>query len=92
MHTQLYEYTYANPTPMSTSEALSTDRSEDSQSHHWRLDDDKNITYHSTHNAGKSWNKSRKRYEHQNLNLGSILLNRPTNGLQAHSLLKFSLV
>jgi hypothetical protein len=35
-HTQThpYEHTHANPTPMSTSEGLSTGRSEDSRSHH----------------------------------------------------------
>jgi hypothetical protein len=37
MHTHPYEYTYANPTPMSTSEGLSTGKSGDSRSHHWRL-------------------------------------------------------
>jgi hypothetical protein len=69
-HTHPYEYTYANPTPMSTFEGLSTDRSGDSQSHHWRLVVDGNVAYHLTHNAGKSRNKSRKRCEHQGLNPG----------------------
>jgi hypothetical protein len=36
-HTHPYEYTYANPTPMNTSEGLSTGRSGDSRSHLWRL-------------------------------------------------------
>jgi hypothetical protein len=67
-HTQLYEYTYANPTPMSTSEGLSTDTSGDSRSHHWRLVVDGNVAYHLTHNAGKSRIKSRERCEHQDLN------------------------
>jgi hypothetical protein len=47
--THPYEYTYANPTPMSTSGGLSTDRSGDSQSHHWRLVVDGNVAYHLTH-------------------------------------------
>jgi hypothetical protein len=50
-----YEYTYANPTPMSTSEGLNTDRFGDSQSNQWRLVVDGNVAYHLTHNAGKSW-------------------------------------
>jgi hypothetical protein len=54
-HTNPYEYTYVNPTPMSTSEGLSTDRSGDSRSHQWRLIVDGNAAYHLTHNAGKSW-------------------------------------
>jgi hypothetical protein len=54
MHTYPYEYMYANPTPMSTSEGLSAGRSEVSQSHHSRLFVDKNVAYHLTHNAGKS--------------------------------------
>ena len=37
-----------------------TGRSWDSRSHHWRLVVDGNVAYHLTHNAGKSWNKSRK--------------------------------
>jgi hypothetical protein len=53
-HTYPYEYTYANSTPMSTSEGLSTGRSGDSRSHHWRLVVDKNVAYHLTHNADKS--------------------------------------
>jgi hypothetical protein len=60
-HTHPYEYMYANPTPMSTSEGLSTARSGDSRSHQWRLIVDGNIAYHLTHNVGKSQNKSRKR-------------------------------
>jgi hypothetical protein len=55
MHTHPYEYTYANPTPMSTSKGLSTVRSEDSRSHQWHLVVDGNIAYNLTHNAGKSW-------------------------------------
>jgi hypothetical protein len=55
MHTHPYEYTYVNPTPMSTSEGLSTDISEDSRSHRWRLVVDGNVAYHLTHNTGKSW-------------------------------------
>jgi hypothetical protein len=43
---------------MSTSEGLSTRRSEDSQSHHRRLVDDGNVAYHLTHNAGKFRYKS----------------------------------
>jgi hypothetical protein len=54
-HTHPYEYMYANPTPMSTSERLSTGRSEDSRSHQWRLVVDGNVPYHLTHTAGKSW-------------------------------------
>ena len=49
-----YEYTYANPIPMSTSEGLSTGKSEDSRSHHWRLVVDGNVAYHLTCNTGKS--------------------------------------
>ena len=48
-----YEYTYVNPTPMSTSEGLSTGRSEDSRCHHWRLVVDGNVTYHLTCNTDK---------------------------------------
>jgi hypothetical protein len=33
---------------------MSTDRSRDSRSHHWRIIVDGNIAYHLTHNAGKS--------------------------------------
>jgi hypothetical protein len=69
-YTHLYEYTYANPTPMISSEGLSTGRSGDSRSHHWRLVVDGNVAYHLTYNAGKSWNKYRKRCEHQDLNPG----------------------
>jgi hypothetical protein len=68
MYTHPYEYTYVNPTPMSTSEELSTSKSRNSQSHHWCLVVDGNVAYHLTHNAGKSRNKSRKRREHQDLN------------------------
>jgi hypothetical protein len=46
---------HANPTPMNTSEWLSTDRSGDSRSYQWRLVVDGNVTYHLTHNAAKSW-------------------------------------
>jgi hypothetical protein len=67
-HTHPYEYTYANPTPMSTFEGLSTGRSGDSRSHHWRLIVNGNVAYHLTHNPGKSQNKSRKKCEHQDLN------------------------
>jgi hypothetical protein len=43
------EYTYANPTPMSTSEGLSTGLSGDSRSHNWRLVVvDGNVAYHLT--------------------------------------------
>jgi hypothetical protein len=45
-HTHPYEYTYTNPNPMSTSEGLSTGRSGDSRSHHWRLVVDGNVAYH----------------------------------------------
>ena len=55
------EYTYANPTPMSTFEGLSTGRSEDSRSHHWRLVVDGNVAYHLTCNTGKSQKNTRKR-------------------------------
>jgi hypothetical protein len=68
MYTHPYEYTYANPTPMSTSEGLNTDISGDSRSQHWRFVVNGNVAYHLTHNVGKSRNKSRKRYEHQDLN------------------------
>jgi hypothetical protein len=61
MHTHPYEYTYANPTPMSTSGGLSTDRSGDSRSHQRCLVVDGNVAYHLTHtpenpriNLGKS--------------------------------------
>jgi hypothetical protein len=54
-HAHPYEYMYANPTPMSTSEWLSTGRSGDFRSHQWRLVVDRNVAYHLTHNAGKSW-------------------------------------
>jgi hypothetical protein len=47
---------------MSTSEGLSTGRSGDSRSHHWRLVVDKNVAYHLTHNAGKSRNKFMKSF------------------------------
>jgi hypothetical protein len=50
-----HAYTCANPTPMSTSEVLSTGTSGDSRSHQWRLVVDGNVTYQLTHNAGKSW-------------------------------------
>jgi hypothetical protein len=50
MHTP-YGYTYADPTPMSTFEGLSTGRSGDSRSHQWRLVVDGNVA----HDAGKSW-------------------------------------
>jgi hypothetical protein len=46
-----YEYTCANPTPMSTSEGLSTGRFGDSRNHHWRLVVDGNVAYHLMHNA-----------------------------------------
>jgi hypothetical protein len=69
-HTHPYEYTYTNSTPMSTSEGLSTGRSKDSQSHHWHLIVNGNVTYHLMHNAGKYRNKSKKRCEHQDLNPG----------------------
>jgi hypothetical protein len=46
MHTHPYEYTYASPTPMSTFEGLSTDRSGDSRSHHRCLVVDGNVAYH----------------------------------------------
>ena len=48
------QHTYANPTPMSTSEGLSTGRSEDSRSHHWHLVVDGNVAYHLEHNISKS--------------------------------------
>jgi hypothetical protein len=63
MHIHPYKntYTYANPTPMSTSEGLSTDRSRDSQSHQWRLVVNGNVYYHHlTHNVGKSWKMQEK--------------------------------
>jgi hypothetical protein len=40
---------------MSTSEGLGTDRSGDSRSHQWRIVADRNVAYHLTHNASKSW-------------------------------------
>jgi hypothetical protein len=70
-----YEYMYAIPTTMSTSERLSTGRSGDSRSHHWRLVVNGNVAYHLTHNAGKSRNKSKKRCEHQDLK--PIMSRRP---------------
>jgi hypothetical protein len=54
-HTYPYEYTCANPTPMSTSEGLSTGRSGDSRSHQLCLVVDGNVAYHLTHNTSKSW-------------------------------------
>jgi hypothetical protein len=78
-HTFPYEYTYANPTPMSTSEGLSTGRSGDSRNHHWRLVIYGNVAYHLTHNAEKSRNKYRKRYKHHIWTLVSnIFLNHLT--------------
>jgi hypothetical protein len=44
-----YEYTYANPTPMNTSEGLSTGRFSKSPLAHRR---DGNVAHHLTHNAG----------------------------------------
>jgi hypothetical protein len=41
--------------PYPTSEGLSTDISEDSRSHQWRLVVDGNVAYHLTRNTGKSW-------------------------------------
>jgi hypothetical protein len=55
MRTHPYEYTYANPTPMSTFEWLNTGRSGDSRSHQWNLVVDGNVAYYLTYNAGKSW-------------------------------------
>jgi hypothetical protein len=49
-----YEDMKANPTPMSTSDRLSTDISGDSRSHHWFLVVNGNVAYHLMHNAGKS--------------------------------------
>jgi hypothetical protein len=69
-HTHLYEHKYANLTPMRTTEGLSTGRSGDSGIHHWSLVVDGNVSYHLTHNAGKSQNNFRKRCEHQDLNPG----------------------
>jgi hypothetical protein len=54
-HRQFWRFPYANPTPMSTSEGLSTGSSGDSRSHQWHLVVDGNVAYHLTHNAGKSW-------------------------------------
>jgi hypothetical protein len=85
MHTHTYEYMYANPTPMSTYERLSTGRSGDSRSHHWRIIVDGNVAYHLTYNAGKSRSKSRKRCEHQDLNSGYSPTGLCTIGLQAQS-------
>jgi hypothetical protein len=65
-HTHPYEYMYANYTPMSTFEGLSTGRSRDSRSHQWRLVIDGNVAYHLTHEADKSW-KIQERCEHQDL-------------------------
>jgi hypothetical protein len=65
MRTHPYEYTYANPTHMSTFEWLNTGRSGDSRSHQWNLVVDGNVkwslvingnvAYHLTYNVGKSW-------------------------------------
>jgi hypothetical protein len=49
--THPYEYTYANPNSMSTSEAL--DKSEHSRSHQLYLIVDGNTTYNLTHNPRK---------------------------------------
>jgi hypothetical protein len=68
MHTHPYEYMYANPTPMSTSEGLSTGRLGDSRSHHWHLVVDVNVAYHLTHNAENPGINPGKRSEHQDLN------------------------
>jgi hypothetical protein len=60
MHTHPYVNTYANPTPMNTSEGLSTGRYGDFRSHHWRFVVDGNVAYHLTHNASKSWKIQKK--------------------------------
>jgi hypothetical protein len=49
-----HAHTYANPTPITTSEGLNTGRFGDSRSHQWRLVVDENVAYHLTHNADKS--------------------------------------
>jgi hypothetical protein len=54
-HTHYYEYTYTNPTLMSTFERPSTGRSGDSRSHQCRLVVDGNVAYHLTHYVAKSW-------------------------------------
>jgi hypothetical protein len=81
--THPYEYTYANPTPLSNSEGLSTCRSGDSRSHHWRLVVNGNITYHLMHNAYKSWKIQEK--VRARTRVGSVPLDRSTIGLQAQS-------
>jgi hypothetical protein len=73
MHTHPYEYTYANHTPMSTFVGLNTGRSRNSQSHQWRLVVDGNVAYHLKHNA----EKSRKKYEHQDLNRPYVKIRAP---------------
>jgi hypothetical protein len=62
-HTNPYEYTYANPTPMNTFEGLSTGKSGDSRSRHWRLVVDGNVITTVMYNTGKSQNKFKKRCE-----------------------------
>jgi hypothetical protein len=69
---------------MSTSEGLSTSRSGDSRSHQWRLVVDRNVAYHLTHNAGKSW-KIQKNIRAPEFE-GNVSLDRPTIGLQTQSL------
>jgi hypothetical protein len=56
-HTHLW--IRVRPLPLSTSEGLSTDNG-DSRSHHWYLVVDGNVTYHLTHDAGKSQINPRK--------------------------------
>jgi hypothetical protein len=101
IHTHPYEYTYANPTPMSTSEGLSTGRSRDSRSHQWRLVTgrsrdsrshqwrlvvDGNIAYHLTYNARKSWKNPGKGASTRIWTLvGSVPLDHPTIRLRAQS-------
>jgi hypothetical protein len=60
VHSPLRIHVYANPTPMSTSEGLSTGKYGDSRSHQWHLIADGNVTYHLTHNADKSWKIQKK--------------------------------
>jgi hypothetical protein len=86
MHTYPYEYTYANPTPMSTSEGLSTRQiwrfPKSSLLSHWVIVDGNN-TYHLTHNAGKSCTRNWTL-------VGSVPLDHSTIELQDNSSFPFS--
>ena len=58
-HSSLWTHVH-KPYPYEHLRKTWTSRSGDSWSHHWRLVVDGDVAYHLKHNAGKSWNKSRK--------------------------------